>query len=152
VRHFAGQAMAAAAASERERVEWWRVGGGGAGPTGFFTSPPVVGGRRSLPWSVFHDSGAVAGLVGSAGSCNLRRGIFFFLWPVRRYGQLKNHAHDGDTSHRMFTIHNIMFTLTTRFSSLQSLMQRDSKVSSKNHSCLTRHVSHPTNKLYLSLR
>jgi hypothetical protein len=39
VRHFAGQAMAAAAASERERVEWWRVGGGGRWPNRLFYVP-----------------------------------------------------------------------------------------------------------------
>jgi hypothetical protein len=62
--------------------------------------------------------------------------------PVRCYGQLKDHAHDGDTSHRMFTIHNIMPTLTTRFSSLhkyhakgfKSLKQKSLML---NKACLT---------------
>jgi hypothetical protein len=82
--------------------------------------------------------------------CELRLRSNTSVMPVCCYGQLKDHAHNKGTSHRLFTIHNIMSTLTTRFYHYISLIQKYSKVSSKNHSCLTMHILHPTNKLYLA--
>jgi hypothetical protein len=101
-------------------------------------------GRVADPW-------AVCTPIDPLAFYRLVRCVTTSVMSVRCYGQLKDHAHNRGTSHKIFTIHNIMSILTTSFHHYISLMQKDSKVSSKNRSCLTRHISHPTNKLYLAL-
>jgi hypothetical protein len=51
--------------------------------------------------------------------------------PAGCYGQLRDHAHNGGTSLKMFTIHNIISTITIRLS-WQKFHAKGLKVSSKD--------------------